>query len=75
LQRFLAHLPADRVGRAYKRDILRALRMVYAWGLDTGLVDRNPAKRVQAPRPARGERIIPFESWAEVEAVAEECRR
>jgi len=75
LQRFLAHLPAERVGKAYKRDILRTLRMVYAWGVDAGLVDRNPATKVKAPKPVRGEKILPFESWAEVEAVAEECGR
>src|SRR5437764_12357825 len=49
--------------------------MVYSWGVDAGLVDRNPAAKVKAPKPVRGERIIPFESWSEVDAVAEECGR
>jgi integrase len=60
---------------AYRRDVVRTLRMVYRWGIDAGLVDRNPAKAVAAPKPVRGERILPFESWAEIEAVATECGR
>jgi integrase len=75
LQRFLAALPAKKVGKAYKRDILRTLRMVYSWGVDAGVVDRNPAQKVKAPKPVRGERILTFESWTEVERVAEECGR
>jgi integrase len=75
LQRFLTALPAEQVGKAYRRDIVRTLRAVYSFGVDAGLVDRNPAVKVKAPKPIRGERIIPFESWAEVEAVADECGR
>jgi integrase len=73
LQGFLAALPAAKVGKAYRRDIVRTLRAVYAFGVEAGLVVRNPAAKVKAPRPIRGENIIPFESWAEVQAVAEEC--
>ena len=49
--------------------------MVYRFGDENRLVRGNPAKRVQAAKPSRGERIIPFESWAEVDAVARECGR
>ena len=62
-------------GKSYRRDITRTLRMVYRWGVDMGLVDSNPAGKVKAPKPIRGENIIPFESWDAVEAVAEECGR
>ncbi len=75
LQGFLARLPADRVGKAYKRDIVRTLRAVYAFGVDAGLVRSDPARKVRAPKPIRGESILPFESWVEVERVAEECGR
>ncbi len=74
LQGFLARLPAS-VGKAWKHDIVRSLRQVYAFGVENRLVRENPAKRVHSPKPIRGERIIPFESWAEVELVAEECGR
>jgi integrase len=33
----------------------------------------NPALAVKAPMQRRSERMLPFESWAEVEAVADEC--
>jgi len=49
--------------------------MVYGFGVDAGLVDRNPATKLKAPAPVRSEKITPFESWAEVERVAEECGR
>jgi integrase len=71
LQRILAAVP----GKSYRRDITRTLRMVYRWGVDAGLVDHNPAAKVKAPKPIRAEKIVPFESWPEVEAVAEECGR
>jgi len=44
----------------------------YRWGIGAQLVDRNPAKGVSAPKPVRGERILPL-SIAEVDQVAEEC--
>lgn len=72
LQRFVIGLP---VGPAFKHDITRALRAVYTFGIRARLVDRNPALEVNAPEPVRGEKILPFESWAEVERVAEEAGR
>jgi integrase len=71
LQRVVTAVP----GKSYRRDITRTLRMVYRWGVDAGLVDHNPAAKVKAPKPIRAEKIVPFESWAEVDAVAEECGR
>ena len=71
LQRVVTAVP----GRSYRRDITRTLRMVYRWGVDAGLVGDNPAANVKAPKPIRGENIRPFESWAEIEVVAEECGR
>jgi len=71
LQRVLAAVP----GKAYRRDIARTLRMVYRFGVENRLVGRNPALGVKAPMQRRSERMLPFESWAEVEAVAAECGR
>jgi integrase len=61
------------VGENFKHDQVRTIRAVYRFGVRAGLVDRNPALDVRVPRPVRGSRILPFETWAEVEAVAEEC--
>jgi integrase len=72
IQRLVAGMP---VGDAFKRDVVRALRALYRFGIDARLVDDNPAARVRTRNPVRGERIIPFESWAEVERVAEEAGR
>jgi site-specific recombinase XerD len=71
LQRFLAGIP----GKAWRHDILRTLRMVYGFGVANHLLDVNPARQVRVPAPIRGERILPFETWEEVETVADECGR
>jgi integrase len=71
LQRVLAAVP----GKAYRRDIARTIRMVYRFGVENRLVAWNPALAVKAPMQRRSERMLPFESWDEVEAVAEECGR
>jgi integrase len=71
IQRFLVSVP---VGKAFRRDMLRTLRAVYAFGVDAGLVDTDPAKKAKAPKPVRGERILPL-TIAEVDRVAEECGR
>jgi integrase len=68
-------LRAQPVGQNFKHDQVRTLRAVYRFGIRAKLVDANPAREVRVSRPVRGERIIPFESWAEVELVAEECGR
>jgi site-specific recombinase XerD len=74
LQGFLARLPAEKVGRAHRRDIVRTLRQVYTFGVENRLVRHDRAKRVYAPKPVRGETIIPF-TIAEVDLVAAECGR
>lgn len=61
-QRFLASLPAGEVGKAYRHDIARSVKQVYRWGVEAGLVARNPAARLKAPAPVRSENIIAFES-------------
>jgi len=70
LQRVLAAVP----GKAWRHDILRAMRMVYRFGVENRLVDENPTRLVKVTKPIRGERIMPF-SIGEVDQVAEECRR
>jgi integrase len=72
LQTFLNGMP---VGDAFRHDIMRALRMVYAFGVDQNIVRVNPTRKLKAPAPAKSARILPFESWAEVEAVAAEAGR
>jgi integrase len=74
LQAWLARQPADQVGKAYRRDIVRTLRMVYAFGVEARLVKSDPAKRLRAPKPIRGERILPL-TLDEVDQVATECGR
>src|SRR5262249_11568797 len=73
LQVFLNTLPPERVGAAYRRDIMRTLRAVYAWGLEAGLVARGPAPKLNAARPRPRERIIVFDSWVQADAVAALC--
>jgi integrase len=68
LQRVLAAVP----GKAWRHDMLRALRMVYRFGIENHLVDGSPARLVKVPKPIRGENILPL-SIAEVDRVAEEC--
>ena len=59
---------------AYRRDVVRTLRQIYRWAVDAGLVSRNPARLVAAPKPVRGERILPF-ALDEVDRVVEETGR
>ena len=70
IQRVLAVGP----GKAYRRDIVRTLRMNYSFGVENRLVSANPAKLVAAPKPLRGERILPL-SLGEVDRVAQACGR
>lgn len=63
------------VGQAFRRDIMRSLRMIYAFGVDAKLVTTNPARKLKAPAQIRSKKILPFETWAEVERVAAECGR
>lgn len=60
---------------SYRASVLATLRMVFSFGQRARLVDGNPAKEVRQRAPHVSEKIIPFESWAEVEAVAAEAGR
>jgi integrase len=71
-QRFLNDLP---VGKAFRHDIMRALRMVYTFGIRQRLIRHDPTVLLKAPAQARSDRILPFESWREVERIATECGR
>ena len=54
----------------YRFDATQALRQVLARALLWGMIDVNPAKRgVDNPQPRRREQR-PFESWAELDAIA-----
>ena len=54
----------------YRFDATHALRQVLSRAVVWGMIDVNPAKRgVDNPTPRRREQR-PFESWAELEAVA-----
>jgi integrase len=54
---------------------LRILRQVYAFAIDNRLATVNPANRVKVPAAGRSDRLCPFQSWDEVERVAEETGR
>ena len=59
---------------AYRRDVVRRLRQIYLWGMSAGLVTRNPAAAVKAPKPVRGESTKAL-TLDEVDLVAGECGR
>lgn len=52
----------------------RVFRQALAWGLARGLVSRDASAGIKNPKRHRHERrdVMPFESWAEVKAVAGE---
>jgi integrase len=53
--------------------IFRAFRQVLEYAVAMGVLDANPAARIRNTRAADGRREMrPFESWAEVDAVAAE---
>jgi integrase len=51
--------------------IAKALRQVLHYAVACGMVDENVAVKVANPEPKRKERLA-FESWADVDAVADE---
>jgi integrase len=55
-------------------DAFRALRRALRWALDQGLVTGDPSARIYNAKPVKHERrdIVPFDSMAEVEAIAAE---
>jgi integrase len=62
---------AKRLPEGHRHDAMVAFRQVLNAAVRWKLLEENPAKLVPNPLPRRAE-IRPFESWAEVEAVAEE---
>jgi integrase len=62
---------AKRLPEGHRHDAMVAFRQLLNAGVRWKLIDENPAKLVPNPLPRRAE-IRPFESWEEIEAVAEE---
>jgi integrase len=56
-----------------KATYLRTIRQLFSFAADNHLLLDNPARRVRTPPIRRSERLMPFESWADVERVAEEA--
>lgn len=74
----LERLSAHEIGAWRKRlpegsayEIHKALRQVLNAAVEWSLIDENAARKVRNPEPKRSEKL-PFETWTDVEAVAEE---
>jgi integrase len=61
----------SRLSEGSRHDLFRAVRQVLEQAVRWRWLDENPARAVKNPKPRRAE-VVPFESWAEVEAVAAE---
>lgn len=57
-----------------RHQAFRVFRQALAWGVARGLIARDASVGIKNPKRRRHERrdVHPFESWAEVEAVADE---
>jgi integrase len=57
-----------------RHDVLRAFRQALTWGLARGYVTRDATAGIRNPKRKRHERrdVVPFETWEEVFAVADE---
>jgi integrase len=57
-----------------RHDVFRAFRQALAWAVERQLATANASDGIRNPKRKRHERrdVLPFESWAEVERVAEE---
>lgn len=57
-----------------RHDVFRAFRQALAWAAARGLCSRDSTVGIRNPKRKRHERrdVFPFETWAEVEAVADE---
>jgi integrase len=62
---------AKRLPEGHRHDAMVAFRQVLNAAVRWRLIEENPAKLVPNPLPRRAE-IRPFESWEEIEALAEE---
>jgi integrase len=59
------------IPEGHRWEATQALKAAFNWAEDADLIDKNPARKVKNPIPTRTEKR-PFETWADVEAVAEE---
>lgn len=57
-----------------RHNAFRAFRQALTWGHTRGLTEREPSRGIRNPKRKRHERkpIIPFETWDEIGAAAEE---
>src|SRR6266540_3969745 len=57
-----------------RHDVFRAFRQALAWAVERQFATVNASNGIKNPKRKRHERreVLPFESWPEVEAVAEE---
>jgi integrase len=57
-----------------RHDVFRAFRQLLAWAVDRKLAASNPSAGIKNAKRKRHERreVHPFETWADVEAVADE---
>ena len=60
-----------RIPEGHRHDAMQAFRQVLNAAVRWKVLDENPARHVPNPLPKRDE-IRPFESWEQVEAVADE---
>jgi integrase len=60
-----------RLSEGSRHDVFRALRQVLEQAVRWRWLDENPARAVKNPKPRRPE-VVPFESWAHIEALAAE---
>jgi site-specific recombinase XerC len=60
-----------------RHDVFRAFRQALAWAVDRQLATVNASNGIRNPKRKRHERrdVLPFESWQDVEAVADELDR
>ena len=57
-----------------RHNAFRSFRQAFTWAHQRGLTEREPSAGIRNPKRKRHERkpIIPFETWAEVDAIAGE---
>ena len=58
-----------RLSEGSRHDVFRAARQVLEQAVRWRWLDENPARAVKNPKPPRTE-VVPFDSWAQIEAVS-----
>lgn len=56
-----------------RQTYLAALRQLLGFGMDNRLIASNPAKRARTETVRRAESLLPFDSWEQVDRVAQEA--